>query len=164
MNAGMIWSPEGDFKKLQTAIAAADEINFSNIPTGWKFFYIQGMIGSNAGNAVYLQFNGDTGAAAYTANRQDDSGGSVTHTNQGNTATPYLGITSAGSNMGNIFTIMQPAYASLPKLVSAWCFGAANMRIASGQWNNTTDEINAIKIKPTGGTMTGKLTLYGWKV
>ena len=150
----------GAMSLIKTVIASGDEINFTAIPSGWKYLFIQGSMASNAGNSVYLQFNGDVGAN-YAANRIDYGGGAISSTNQGVTATPYTGVTNASFRVGNEFRICQPAYASLEKTFNAWAYHAAGGRIASATWTNATDEITSIKIKPTGGTFTGSMSLYG---
>jgi hypothetical protein len=151
-----------DYVLLKTATAANAEINFTSIPPGWKYFFIQGQMASNAGNAVYLQFNGDAGAN-YIANRIDYGGGAISNTNQGATATPYVGVTNSTYEVGNEFRICQPAAGQM-KSCNAWAYHGSGGRIASFTWTNTVNEISSILIKPTAGTFTGKMTLYGAKV
>jgi len=151
-----------DMVKLSTVTASGNEITFSSIPSGWKYLFIQGQMASNAGNAVYLQFNGDNGNN-YTANRIDYGGGAISNSNQGVTSTPYVGVTNSTYEVGNEFRICQPAAAQM-KSFNAWAYHASGGRIASATWGNITDEISSILIKPTGGTFTGRMTLYGMRV
>lgn len=152
----------GAMTLLKTAVAAADEINFTAIPSGWKYLFIQGQMASNQGNAIYLQFNGDAGNN-YAANRIDYGGGAISSTNQGVTATPYTGVTNSTYEVGNEFRICQPS-PTKQKSFNAWAYHGNGGRIASAQWLNTTDEISSIKIKPTAGTFTGSMSLYGVQV
>jgi hypothetical protein len=150
----------GAYVFLQRQTAAAAVITFSNFPTGYRTLLFEGTCSSNAGNAVVVQFNNDA-AANYAANRTDFNVGAVAHSNQGATATMYLGITGVGVEFTNIFRVYQPDFATRPKTINSWNFSSSNMRIASGQWNNATDEITSIKIFPTGGTWVGEMSLYG---
>ena len=160
---------EVSFEKIETIVTSGDanNIDFDNIPAGYKEFLIVGELRTSVYNSnPYLNINADMGSNYYyTCSKLYSSYSGNTST--GDTKVPLYNTNGMTTESWKFFKmeILQMDYDLLQKSGQFWMGGDSCSQQGNFAWENAVNEITRIKITLGTGSFTNGTTLilYGRK-
>ena len=151
-------------------VSGVSSITFSNIPQIYEHLQIRGILRTNSGGNLVVQFNGDT-ATNYSYHSLSANGSSVTP-NSGSSSSELVlqrqeGLSStSGMFNGFIIDILDYAntgkYKTLRSLSGVEKNASGNIDLESGSWRSTA-AITSIKLERPTLQQYSTLALYGIK-
>jgi hypothetical protein len=162
----------GYFESIATVVVSSSgtsNITFSNIPQNYTHLQIRGILRTNAGGNLVLQFNGDTGAN-YSYHSLTGEGSGTPGANYGSSTTELVlsrsgGIASASSTFSSyIIDVLDYSntskYKSVKSLSGFDANGSGNIALESGSWRSS-NAITSINFNRPTFQQFSTLALYG---
>lgn len=158
-----LWIPID--KRVIASGSPVSSVSFQSIDSNFRFFRITCFFGSNAGNALYLRFNNDSGNNYAT---QVISAGTTTVSAFRQSAQPQI-ITDSGGVLTGHPHVCTMVVSKTLTTVKAAVTGQTTREDPptwinfGGMWANTSALINRIDLFPSAGTMYGVFALEGMR-